>query len=285
MPRTASTRRAKARTADAPTETDTKSTAEAPAEPDTKSTSAVGRALDILRILRRAPAPLALTAIAKEVGIAASSAHSILTQLLREDAVVLDADKRYSLGPSIFYIGSAYARGSGIYRAIWSELINAANDLAVTAALAVPWENHHLIIARHRALNGGISVAFGGRVPLDGGSWGKVYYAWSGDKVPATLTRYTDATITDRKAYLSELEQVRRTGYAVDAGEFEEDVTGVSAPVTSSVGYEGLAAFLAPSARAQELTVEALGARVSALAARASLALGARDRVRLYGEE
>jgi DNA-binding IclR family transcriptional regulator len=206
-------------------------------------------------------------------------------QLLRQEAVVQDADKRYALGPSVFYIGSAYARGAGIYRAIWAELINAANELSVTAALAVPWEDHHLMIATHRALNGGISVPFGGRVPIDGGSWGKVHYAWSSDPVPQTLTRYTDATITDRKAYLEELERVRTQGYAVDAGEFAEDTTGVCAPVTSNIGYEGLAAFLAPTPRAQELSVEALGTRISALAARASLALGDRQRVRLYGEE
>jgi DNA-binding IclR family transcriptional regulator len=247
-------------------------------------TSAVGRAFDILRILRRASAPLALTTIAGEAGIAPSSAHSLLMQLLRQEAVVQDADKRYALGPSVFYIGSAYARGAGIYRAIWAELINAANELSVTAALAVPWENHHLIIATHRALNGGVSVPFGGRVPIDGGSWGKVHFAWSSDEIPETLTRYTAATITDREAYREELERVRSTGYAVDAAEFAEDVSGVCAPVTSNVGYEGLAAFLAPTPRVEELSVDALGARISALAARASLALGDRERVRLYGE-
>jgi DNA-binding IclR family transcriptional regulator len=261
-----------------------KSVKEAPSAAQKEPTSAVGRAFDILRILRRATTPLALTTIAEELGIAPSSAHSVLAQLLRQEAVVLDGDKRYALGPGLFYLGSAYSRGSGIYRVMWTEMIDAANEMAVTAALAVPWENHHLIIATHRALNGGVSVPVGGRVPIDGGSWGKVYYVWSGAEVPKTLHGYTSSTITDRSAYVTALEDVRQAGYARDLGEFAEDVVGVCAPVTSSRGFEGVATFLAPTSRTEELPVATMGSRLSSLAARASRALGDSVRVPIFGE-
>lgn len=251
----------------------------------TNTSSAVARAFAVLRVLRRAAEPLPLTRIAAEVGIAPSSAHSILNQLLAEAAIMQDGEKRYALGPSVFYIGSAYARSSRIYRSIWMELVSAANELAVTVALAVPWEEHHLVIAAHRAGDSDVAVPFGGRVPLAGGSWGKVYYAWSGTSTPATLERFTATTITDPAEWQRELELTREKGYAVDREEFSEGTGALASPITSSVGYEGLASMLAPIEQVETLTFEALGRRLSTLAARASLSLGDHERVRLFGME
>jgi DNA-binding IclR family transcriptional regulator len=252
--------------------------------PVTERNSAVGKAFAVLRVLRRAAAPMTLTNVAESVGIAPSSAHSVLMQLLKEDAVIQDGDKRYQLGPALFYLGSAYARGSGIYRAIWMELVQAANELAVTAALAVEWERHFLILNAHRAGNE-VAVPFGGRVPIEGGSWGKVYYTWSGAEPPTELPAFTQASITDVEKYAEVLATTRQRGYATDVGEFSDGVGGVAAPVTSSAGFEGVASFLAPLDRTRELTFELLGARIASLTARASLALGAQNRVRFFGSE
>jgi DNA-binding IclR family transcriptional regulator len=249
------------------------------------ATSAVGKAFAILRALRRAPAPLTLTAIADGVGMAPSSAHSVLNQLLQQGAVLQDQDKRYQLGPSIFYLGSAFARGTRVYRSVWVELVSAANSLGVTSALAVPWDNHHLVLNAHRAGDSDVAVPFGGRVPIDAASWGKVYFAWSGEPLPKQLGAYTSRSVVDPKLLAKELERVRGAGYAVDNGEFADGVGGVAAPLTSDSGYEGLASFLAPTARVEELGVEVLGRRISTIAARASLALGDQDRMSFFGVE
>jgi DNA-binding IclR family transcriptional regulator len=248
-------------------------------------TSAVGKAFAILRVLRQAPVPLSLTAVAEQVNIAPSSAHAVLTQLLREDAVIQDADKRYQLGPSVFHIGSSFARGARIYRSIWMELVQASNELGVTAVVAVEWEGHYLVLNSHRGGDSDIAVPFGGRVPLDGGSFGKVHFAWSGAELPAQLPEYTKASVTDVSEYRSGLESARRLGYATDEGEFAEGTGGVAAPVTSSLGYEGLASFLMPLARLHEIGIDQLGQRIAGLASRASMALGDNDRVRFFGFE
>jgi IclR family transcriptional regulator, acetate operon repressor len=247
--------------------------------------SAVGKAFAVLRVLRRSPNPMTLTAVAESVHIAPSSAHSVLTQLLKEGAVVQDADKRYELGPALFYLGSSFARGSRIYRAVWMELVQAANELAVTAALAVEWDGHHLVLNSHRAGDSDVRVPFGGRVPIDGGSWGKVHFAWSDAELPDKLPGYTDASITDLDRFRNEIAIARRLGYATDLEEFAAGVGGVAAPVTSRLGYEGVASFLAPRSRVEEIGIGQLGGRIAGLAARASLALGDKERVRLYGFE
>src|SRR5712692_10076767 len=48
---------------------------------------------------------------------------------------------------------------------------------------------------------------------------------------PRTVDRYTDRTIVDRAQLLEQLQSVIREGYAVDAGEFFEDVASVAVPI------------------------------------------------------
>jgi IclR family acetate operon transcriptional repressor len=45
------------------------------------------------------------------------------------------------------------------------------------------------------------------------------------------LTARTAATITDRSRLSGELQAIRRRGYAVDRGEFQDGMIGVAAPV------------------------------------------------------
>jgi IclR family acetate operon transcriptional repressor len=251
---------------------------------DQKS-SAIGKAFTLIRALRRAASPMTLTALAEAVGTAPSSAHSILTQLLEAGAVTQDKEKRYSLGPSMFYLGSAFARSTPIYRSIWIELVTAANEHAVTAAIAVSWEDHHLVLNAHRAGDSNVAVPFGGRVPLDAASWGKVYYTWSGATPPDILTSYTANSITSTKEFAKEIEETLLHGYATDNEEFSLGVRGVAAAVTSANGYEGLASFLAPVTSLDDETLDQLGRRLANLTARASRTLGDSSRMRFFGSE
>jgi len=250
-----------------------------------KSSSAIGKAFAVLAALRGATSPMTLTAVASAAGIAASSAHSILNQLLDQQVVIQDDEKRYTLGPRLLYLGAAYARGTRLYRSVWIELVTTANELSVTAALAVPWDEHHLVLNSHRAARSDVAVPYGGRVPLDAASWGKIYYGYNDLPVPKRLTKYTSASILDRAAYEAAAREARTRGYAVDDEEFHDGVAGVCAAITGQFGYEGLVSFLAPKPRIEELTFDNLGRRLAGLAARASLTLGDGGRLRFFGTE
>lgn len=247
--------------------------------------SAIGKGFAVLRALRRASGPLTLSTLAEDVGIAASSVHAVLAQLMEQGVVEQGADRRYRLGPSMLYLGASYVRSSPLTRSIWLELIAAANELRVTTALAVPWQDHHLILDSHQGGQSRVNVPQGGLVPLDAGSWGKVYYCWSGAPVAADLRRYTGNSIVDAAKFADALDTTRRDGYAIDHGEFSDGVGGVCAPITDDVGYVGLASFVAPLQHVESLSFADLGSRLSALAARASLSLGDASRVRLFGSE
>jgi DNA-binding IclR family transcriptional regulator len=254
-------------------------------DPSARRAGAVGRVFAILRVLRRRGTAAALTSIANEAGIPASTAHALLTQLLDEGAVVLDENKQYHLGPALFYLGSAYSRGTPLFRSTWIEIVDLANEFSVTAALGVPWDEHHLIIAAHKGGELAVDVAFGGRIPLDGGSWGKVYYASANVELPAKLTPFTPKTITDRDAYAAEIEKVRAAGHARDDEEFREHVVAVAASVTSASGYEGLASLMWSVNEGQRFELDAVGRRLAAVAARASLSLGDPTRIVSVGFE
>jgi DNA-binding IclR family transcriptional regulator len=247
--------------------------------------SAVNKAFNVISLLRQAPAPLTLTEIARSVKIAPSTAHSILNELLSLGVVTQDQDRRYRLGPATFYLGAAYARNVPIYRTVWRELVDLSRDVSLTGVIAVQWDDHHLILNVHNGGSAGMEVAFGGRVPLDVGAWGKAYFAFSGRPLPETLTAYTPATITDVEKYARAIEEVRERGYASDLEEFITGAGAVASAVTSDVGFEGIAALVGAVGDIERIGLDEAGRRVARVAARASYALGDDSRVRVVGDD
>jgi IclR family acetate operon transcriptional repressor len=265
--------------------------AEAIRRPDLPS--AITKAFSVLRLLRRSPTAVSVSEVSRSVRIAPSTAHAILTELLAQGAVTQDADRRYRLGPATHYLGGAFARSAPIHRGIWNELTEIARALSVTAAIAVPWEGHHLILNVHQHGDGELEVAFGGRVPIDAGSWGKAYHAWStlmdnGSRPGRDLgapTRFTPNTITDPDDYRAEVERTRERGFATDNEEFTLGVGAVAAGVTGERGFEGIASLMAPISQMNALGFDAVGRRLAGIASRASFALGDLSRMKVVGIE
>ncbi len=244
---------------------------------------AVNKAFSVIRLLRRTPTSQSLTDIARQVKIAPSTAHSILEELLAQGVVLQDDGRRFRLGPATFYLGAAYVRTVPIYRGAWSELVELSHQIGLTGVIAVPWERHHLILNIHHDGAPGVEVAFGARVPIDAGAWGKAYFAWSGEPVPAKLTAHTPKSITDRRLYVAEVEQARERGYAVDDEEFVMGAGAVASAVTSERGFEGVAALIGTSRSIADVGTDEAGQRLATLASRASYALGDHSRVRFVG--
>lgn len=246
--------------------------------------SALTKAFTVIRLLRRTNGPLGLTEVARSLKIAPSSAHSTLSELINEGAVIQDSDRRYRLGPATFYFGAGYARSVPIYRTVWSQLVDAARELSLTAVIAIPWEDHHLMLNVHQGGGPNVEVAFGGRVPIDAGSFGKAYFAWSGTQIPEQVGQYTAHSITEHKQFAVEVARAHERGYATDNEEFTVGVGAVCSGVTSERGFEGLASLIGPIAQVSDLGFELTGRRLAAIAARASLTLGDPGRVKVVGD-
>jgi DNA-binding IclR family transcriptional regulator len=217
--------------------------------------------------------------------IAPSTAHSIVNELSAQGVVIADGDRRYRLGPSLFYYGAAYARSASVYRSTWRHLVALSREVSLTAVIAVPWQHHHLILNVYSSGSSGMDVAFGGRVPIDAGAWGKAYFAWSGEEPPTELASHTPKTITDPKRYSEEIESARVQGYAVDLEEFVLGAGAVAAAVTGEHGLEGIAALVGLISEINAVGEADVGRRLAGVASRASYTLGDRSRVRVVGEE
>ena len=73
-------------------------------------------------------------------------------------------------------------------------------------------------------------------LPLHCTAVGKVHLAFDAEgqlktALPESLQRYTDRTIVDRATLFEQLEAVARDGYAMDSGEFIEEVSSVAVPI------------------------------------------------------
>ncbi|MSP40636.1 MAG: IclR family transcriptional regulator [Deltaproteobacteria bacterium] len=78
----------------------------------------------------------------------------------------------------------------------------------------------------------------------------------TGAKLPESLDRYTDKTIVDRNLLREQMSKIGESGYAVECGEFTEDVNGVAVPIRDYTrSLVGTLAVVGPSHRLTEETI------------------------------
>jgi DNA-binding IclR family transcriptional regulator len=175
---------------------------------------------------------------AAAVGIPSGTAYHILNTLVTEGILSRDRNRRYQLGPKIAALAVAFAR-----RGPSEKLLNAVRSLAESTgetAYLSAWQDGQVVAL---ATIEGSSAVRVGRIhdELRGHEHsrasGKVMLAHleSADLDAYLATHSLDAltpqTVVDDLTLRTQLESVRRLGYAVDEAEFTDSVGCVSAPV------------------------------------------------------
>jgi len=207
------------------------------------SVQALDRGLALLEIIAQADG-LSLTSIAQRAGIAASTAHRILTTLKAAGFVQCDETRGcYLIGVKAFKIGSAFLRNRklvDVARGVMRELMVASGE---TTNLGIENDGHVVFVAQiecHQEIR-----AFhrpGARGPMHASSLGKAILAWLPEtEVTAILHRVglpglTDRTIIDPQALRADLAQTRQRGWAVDDEEKADGMRCAGAPVFNEHG-------------------------------------------------
>ena len=199
---------------------------------DAGAVQSVDRAVTALEHLAR-QGESGVTELAEVIGVHKSTASRLLGVLQVRGLVESTGERgRYRLGFGILRLaGSMSARldlaGQG--RAICDELAERSGE---TVNIAVRQADDAVNV--HQS-HGGRAISVdnwvGRPTPLHATSSGKVLLAWGSRPLPAELTRYTEATVTDPSALADQLDTARRDGYAVTAGEYEVGLNAVAAPV------------------------------------------------------
>ena len=200
---------------------------------------AVERAIAILRLLARSEVPLGVQAIARELGLVPSTCLHILRVLVAQEFAGFDSEtKRYRLDAGILSIARSVLGRMSFGQLVQPALDRIATRHAVTAnAVRVIGLAHGTVVAiSHAAQPYRIHVGVGSRFPALVSVTGRCIAAF-GDHDWDDIERAFFAVRWDRppslRAWQDELEEARRKGYAVDAGNYISGVTIVGAPVIS----------------------------------------------------
>jgi DNA-binding IclR family transcriptional regulator len=189
----------------------------------------VGKALDVIAILRSSAQPLSLKELTARLELAKSSVFRILHTLEVAEYVERDTAGRYTVAADLRALGPGRVRVALVDAAL-PPLKDLRREFGETVSLAMRFENRVEVIATlesPRLIRMGNTV---GRIlPPHASSLGKAIAAFGGEDVRDRLVRsygihrFTDETVTDEVELKREFELVRSRAYSIDD---EESVLG-----------------------------------------------------------
>lgn len=213
----------------------------------------LARGLKILEIMADCENGIGITELADQLGVDKSTASRLVQTLLKDGFVQKAKDGRsYNLGPMLVnlsrsVIGRMPLRDTA--KPFLKELVEVSGECS---HLAIYAQGKALYIDQMESPSTlRVNVEVGQLAPLHCTALGKVMLAFGNYPLPAELERHTAKTITDLQALEKELETVRKTGYAIDDMEFDNDVRCISVPLfdfreklVGAIGISGPAARL-----------------------------------------
>ena len=217
-----------------------------PDNADASRVPAADGTLRILRYLAGRPAPVAASAIARELELPRSTVYHLLSTLSAHGFVLhLREERRWGLGTSAFELASGYARQQPLAR-LGRPLIAALSDrLGESAHLAVMSGGDVLYIVEERApRRPALVTEVGVRLPAHLTASGRAMLAaLPREQVRAlypNVSAFPDRTGRGPRtpAELRELlREVRARGFAVEDSEVADGLRSVGAPVHDHSGW------------------------------------------------
>lgn len=229
------TKRAPARAADVP-----------PArrrETPAGSLSSVTSALQLMKVFSVEETELGISALAKELGVAKSTAHRLAVTLATEGFLEQNLENgRYRLGLALFELGTLVRRRMDV-STLGLPLLGALRDAtqeAVHLAMLAQTDIVYLYNLESSQAVGTRSY-LGMRKPAFCTSEGRVLLGFAPPEqtvavMKGALVQRTPNTVIEPKALIRILEEVRANGYALDDEESEIGMRGLAAPVRDASG-------------------------------------------------
>ena len=228
-----------------------------PADAPLYPVRSVAKALEILLLLRDHET-IGVSETSRQLGIARSTAHRLLRMLEHYGFAQRDTKSRgYRCGPALVSLGLTAVVHMDIRRRARPHMERLAHEVEETVTL-IGLEGSDVrfldCVESPRTIR--VAARTGLLRPAHCTSAGKAILAGlDPDEVARlypheTLRGLTDRSITTRSALLSQLDEIRRTGYATNIGESDADLAavGVAIPDVAGAPRAGLG-IAAPEAR------------------------------------
>ena len=244
---------------------------------------AVDRALHLLEVLAVRGEGTRLSDLAREVGLAPSTAHRLLTTLERRGFVQFDqVQAQWHIGRRAFTVGMAFSHGQNLVAAAMPFLRHLRDTTRETVNLGVLEQGEVITVAQveSREIIRAISPP-GGRAPVMNSGMGKAIVAtWPDAEIAALVERHglrpmTRNSLRSMDQVRNEIARIRQQGFAVDDEEFTSGMRCVAAviwsPAAEAIGAISVSAL---ASRLPRDEVEAAGRQITAMARRLTLAIG-----------
>jgi len=259
--------------------------------PQKKSSARTGqvqsltRALSILNAIGYSPSGLKLTEIARELGLAPSTTHRLLTTLQEEKYVQFDRDaSRWQIGIQAFVTGNGFLSSRDLVTVARPYMRRMMEENGETVNLAISEGDDVIYMAQveSREMMRVYSKP-GNRVPLHCSGVGKAMLMLMEEKDIdrifkfAGLPKLTEKTLLDVDSLKTELKMSQKRGFATDD---EEHAIGLRC--VASVIYDEYAepyaalSISGPAARISTARLLELGETVKQFSANITAALGGR---------
>jgi len=219
---------------------------------------AVERALDILMCFTK-DSDLGLSEIAGAIGLHKSTVHRLLTTLEERGFVIRNpATDKYRLGLKIWELSAHLSHNDDPAVLLLPQMEQLRDRLGETVSLYLRDGTDRLRIQAVQSNQAIRRVAqVGARLPLFVGASSKVLVAYAEDAVLRAVLDSPDwPAAVDREAYMSQLEEIRRAGYATSYEEREPGAAAVAAPIFDRNGR--VAAALSVSGPVSRLSPKTL---------------------------
>lgn len=263
-------------------------TAKAKPSPYTTTVPAVDQASKIFICLANASEQkLSLTEISARVGIHKSKGYAILNTLMSYGFIEKDpVSKTYCLGIGLLFL-SRKALDNMNYRDISAPFLETLSiETGNTAFLGLTSANQVFTVAKHESDRSfGVTIRLGHRFHISSGAHGKAIVAHMPKKKQMVILKkkrlyfYGDISKLHRKRLSRELDECRKTGFAIDMGDLSPGINALSSPVFGP--DQNLLGAIVLMGTFGEDKVDPYGALITETAIQLSLKLGA-DAQNLY---
>lgn len=263
--------------------------------PPRNNSASLRRALSVLEYIRDhadASRGVSLAGIADDLGISKSTILRLSGPLIEADLLLRDQETGwFRLGPGALRIGQAYLSSLDLRTVARDPLHRLLRMVDETCHLVVydppdvvyidKVENEHTVRMASRV---------GCRVPAYRTAVGKAILACLGEEavqavIDAGMPAVTDRTTTDPGQFRTELDRIRRRGYAIDDRENEPEVRCIAVPIFDHT--DAVAGALSVSGLASRITaarVHEIGPLIVRMGREISGSLGSLRGMSIAGE-
>lgn len=245
---------------------------------------ALQRGMHVLDTFLDARTPLKLEDICARTDLPKSTAFRIVVNLLRGQYLT-ETDEGYWLGLKMLRFGALVEGRLDLKQQAQQFLTELRDRVNETVHLAVLDNDLRVVYLDKLSTQHAVGLMMsriGVTAPMHCTALGRVMAAFRPEAEirhwiqENGLKAYTDATVTDKAAFLQELREIRSREYDVDNGEYEAGVRCVAAPIRDSAGQVVAAVSISgPDTRMPlHLLDTRMAADVVAAASKISQALG-----------